>query len=96
MHSDLTLHPLAEMILLGQPEDICDVPMDLHPYHHAHDVLTEEDGIILCGEALISPLQKGTRSYSLYMKATKEYPNANTVLPMCLLAWHQLRHKTFY
>ena len=28
---------------------------------------------------LSSPLQKGTRSYSLSMKATKEYPNANTM-----------------
>ena len=26
-----------------------------------------------------SPLQKGTRCYNLSMKATKEYPNANTV-----------------
>ena len=25
------------------------------PYHHAHDVLTVEDGIILCGEALVIP-----------------------------------------
>ena len=28
---------------------------------------------------LSSPLQKGTRCYGLPMKATKEYPNANTV-----------------
>ena len=28
---------------------------------------------------LSSPLQKGTKCYSLSMKATKEYPNANTV-----------------
>ena len=55
MHSDPTLHALVEMILSGWPEDICDVPMDLCPYHHAHDVLTVEDGIILCGEALVIP-----------------------------------------
>ena len=67
------------MILSGWPEDICNVPMDLCPYHHAHDVLTVEDGIILHGEALVTPLQKGTRCYSLSMKATKEYPNANTM-----------------
>ena len=53
--SDPTLHALAEMILLGWPEDIHDVPMDLCPYHHAHDVLTVEDGIILCGAALVIP-----------------------------------------
>ena len=79
MHSDPTLHALAEMILSGWPEDIRDVPMDLCPYHHAHDVLTVEDGIMLHGEALVIPLQKGTRCYSLSTKATKEYPNANTV-----------------
>ena len=55
MHSDLTLCALAEMILLGWPEDIHDVPMDLCPYHHTRDDLTVEDGIILCGEALIIP-----------------------------------------
>ena len=79
VHSDPTLHALAEMILLGWPEDICNVPMDVCPYHHACDVLTVEDGIILCGEVLVIPLQKGTRCYSLSMKATMEYPNANTV-----------------
>ena len=55
VHSDLTLHALAEMILSGWPEDICDVSMDLCPYHHAHDVLTVNNGIILHGEALITP-----------------------------------------
>ena len=53
--SDSTLCGLAEMILLGWPEDMCDVPMDLCPYHHAHDVLTVEDGIILGVEALVIP-----------------------------------------
>ena len=53
--SDPTLHALAEMILSGWPEDIHDVPMSLCPYHHAHDVLTVEDGIILHGEALVIP-----------------------------------------
>ena len=55
VHSDPTLHALTEMILSGWPEDICNVPMDLCPYHHALDVLTVEDGIILHGEALIIP-----------------------------------------
>ena len=53
--SDPTLHALAEMILSGWPEDVCNVLMDLCPYHHAHDVLTVEDGIILHGEALVIP-----------------------------------------
>ena len=55
VHSDPTLCTLAEMIFSGWPEDIHDVPMDLCPYHHACDVLTVEDGIILCGEALVIP-----------------------------------------
>ena len=53
--SDPTLHALAEMILSGWPEDICNVPMDLCPYHNAHNVLTVEDGIILPREALVIP-----------------------------------------
>ena len=53
VHSDPIICALAEMILSGWPEDIRDVPTDLCPYHHAHDVLTVEDGIILCGEALV-------------------------------------------
>ena len=65
VHSDPTLRALAEMILLGWPEDICDVPMDLCPYHYSYDVLTVEDGIILHGEALVIPPQRGTRCYSL-------------------------------
>ena len=52
MCSDPTLCTLAEMILLAWPQDICNVPMDLWPYH---DILTVEDGIILCGETLIIP-----------------------------------------
>ena len=55
VHSDPTLCALAEMILLCWPEDICDVPMELHPYNHACDVLTVEDGIILHDEDLIIP-----------------------------------------
>ena len=55
LHSDPTLCTLSEMILSGWPENICDIPMDLWPYHHAHDVLTVEDGIILHSKALVMP-----------------------------------------
>ena len=58
VHSDPTLCALAEMILLGWPENICNVPINLCPYHHAHDVLTVEDGIILHGEALVTFLSE--------------------------------------
>ena len=67
MCSDPTLCALAEMILSGWPEDIYDVPMDLCPYHHACDVLTVEDGIILHGEALvIPPLERGKVLQSIH------------------------------
>ena len=79
MHSDPTLHALAEMTLLGWPEDIHDVPMDLCPYHHACDFLTVEDASSYVVKLLSSSLWKGTRYYSLSMKAMKEYPNANTM-----------------
>ena len=55
MHSDPTLCALVEMIFSGWPEDIHDVPKDLCPYHHAHDVLPVEDSSILHGEALVIP-----------------------------------------
>ena len=55
VHSDPTLHALVEMILSGWPKDIHDVPVNLCPYHHTHNILTVEDGIILCGEALVIP-----------------------------------------
>ena len=68
------------MILSGWPEDICDVPMDLYPYHHAHDVLTVEDGIILCGEALvIPPLERDNVLWSNPWRPPRNNPNANTM-----------------
>ena len=97
VHSDPTLHALAEMILSGWPEDICDVPMNLCPYHHAHDVLTVEDGIILCGEALVIPPFRERQGAMVYpQKSPRNIQMPIPCLPMCLLAWHQLRHQTHH
>ena len=52
---DPLLHSLVATILTGLPEDINDIPHLLCPYHAKHDVLTVEDGLILCGKVLIIP-----------------------------------------
>ena len=88
VHSDPTHRALAEMILIGWPEDICNVPMDLCPYHHACDVLTVEDGIILCGEALVTPLRKGQGTTVYPWRPPSNIQMPIPCLPMCLLAWH--------
>ena len=48
-------YQLADTIIAGWPDDIKDVPKALRPYHGQRDSLTVEDGLILCGEAIIVP-----------------------------------------
>ena len=43
------------MIIAGWPDNIKDVPKALRPYHGQCDSLTVENGLILCGEAIIVP-----------------------------------------
>ena len=52
---DPLLSALADTIITGWPDDIKDVPKALRPYHGQRDSLTVEDGLILCGEAIIVP-----------------------------------------
>ena len=52
---DPLLSALADTIIAGWPDDIKDVPKALRPYHGQCDSLTVEDGLILCGEAIIVP-----------------------------------------
>ena len=49
------LSALADTIITGWPDDIKDIPKALRPYHGQRDSLTVEDGLILCGEAIIIP-----------------------------------------
>ena len=58
IQDDPLLRSLAETIIAGWPEDIKDLPNALRPYHTYRDVMTVEDGLILCGEALIIPLSE--------------------------------------
>ena len=56
---DSILLSLAETIITGWQEDIKDLPNALQPYHAHWDILTVEDGLILCGKALIIlPLER--------------------------------------
>ena len=49
------MHVLADMIITGWPDKIKAVPHPLCPYWQHHETLTMEDGLVLCGEALIIP-----------------------------------------
>ena len=49
------MHILADMIITGWADDIKAVPHLLHPYWQHHETLTIEDGLVLCGEALVVP-----------------------------------------
>ena len=53
--SNPEMHTLTDMIITGWPDDIKVVPHLLHPYWQHCKTLTMEDGLVLCGEALIVP-----------------------------------------
>ena len=55
IQDDPFLCSLAKVIITGLPEDINDVPHALCLYHGHQNVLTIEDGFILCVKALIIP-----------------------------------------
>ena len=46
---------LANLIISGWANDIKVVPCPLYPYWQHRETLTIEDGLVLCGEALIIP-----------------------------------------
>ena len=55
--SNPEMHALANIIITGWPDDIKVDPCSLCPYWQHCETLTIEDGLFLCGEALIvSPL----------------------------------------
>ena len=68
------------MIIAGLPDNIDDVPKALRPYHGQCDSLTVEDGLILCGEAIIVPQERGERSWNRFTKDTWEYQSASAEL----------------
>ena len=72
------LSALADMIIAGWPDKINNVPKALRPYHGQCDSLTVEDGLILCGEAIIVPQERGRRSWNRYMKDTWAHQSAST------------------
>ena len=53
--SDAEMHALADIIITDWPDDIKEVPHPLHPCWQHCETLTVEDGLVLCGEALIVP-----------------------------------------
>ena len=53
--SDSEMCALADIIITSWPNDIKEVPHPLHPYWQHCEILTVEDGLVLCGEALIVP-----------------------------------------
>ena len=59
--SNSEVHAIANLIITSWPDDIKEVPHPLHPYWQCRDTLTTEDGLVLCGEALIVPLSERER-----------------------------------
>ena len=59
--SDPKMQALADMIITDWPNDIKAVPCPLCPYWQHWETLTIEDGLVLCGEALIVPLSERER-----------------------------------
>ena len=53
--NDPEMCTLADIIITGWPDDTKVVPHPLHPYWQHCETLTIEDGLVLCGEALIIP-----------------------------------------
>ena len=53
--SDPEMHALANMIITGWSDNIKAVPCPSHPSWQHCETLTIEDGLVLCGEALIIP-----------------------------------------
>ena len=80
IHDDAPLHCITDTMLAGWPENINNVPHHLHPYHAHHYVLTVEDGLILCGKALVIPPTKGEKALQAILKTTWASPSASTVL----------------
>ena len=54
-HTKVVSYPFADIIITGWPDDIKVVPHPLCPYWQHHETLTIEDGLVLCGEALVVP-----------------------------------------
>ena len=52
---------LTNMIITGWPDNIKVVPYLLCPYWQHQETLTIEDGLVLCGDALIIPLSERER-----------------------------------
>ena len=65
--SDAEMCPLTNIIITGWPDDIKEVPQPLCPYWQHCETLTVEDGLILCGEALVvSPSERERILHQLY------------------------------
>ena len=90
---DPLLCALADIIIAGWPDDIEDVPKALWLYHEQCDSLTVEDGLILCGEAIIVPpgeKKKVLEQIHLGHRNIKVPVQSKTV---CLLTKHQQKHQ---
>ena len=71
--SDPEMHALTDIIITSWPDDIKAVPCPLHPYWQHHEMLTIENGLVLCGEALIVPPSE-RECYTNYTSSIKESP----------------------
>ena len=87
---DPLLSALADMIIAGWPDDIKDVPKTLWPYHGQCASLTIEDGLILCGEAIIVSPEREKEGLGTNPSRTLRHIEVPVQgKTMHILAWHQ-------
>ena len=90
---------LTDMIITGWPDDIKVVPHPLCPYRQHCKALTVEDGLVLCGEALIVPtsererilqqlhqFHQGTTKAQLFTHGCVFWPGINKAIEEAI--WH--------
>ena len=87
--SNPEMHALTNMIITGWPDDIKAVPHPLHPYWQHHKTLTMEDGLVLCGEALIVPPSERERILQHPTSSSRNHQSPVVHMWMCLLARHK-------
>ena len=75
---DPLLSALADIIIAGWSDDIKDVPRALQQYHGQCNSLSVEDGLILHGETIIVPQERGRRSWIRSTNYTWAHLSANT------------------
>ena len=78
---------LAEIIISGWPDDIKEVPQPLHLYWQHYELLTIEDGLVFCREALIITPSEREKVLVLCTSHTKALSEHSCLLAHGCVFW---------